>query len=318
MGSADTPGSPVETARQLYRQKKVAQAVNTLKAFLEQKPGDRDALELLGTCYFVLKQLDEARTTFEQLTKSHASHGPGWVNLGAVQNALQDYMGASKSLRKALQKDKKCAAAHYNLGIAQKALKMNSMAITAYREAIRLAPTMPEPYANLSNIYIEMKNVNQAIKCLDEGLGKCPNHPKLTAILKKAQAEKSGLKAKEAPLGRLVDEKELSQRTLKATRKELQPADRNRERESLREITRGIRRLMKPVPVMIDEGLQKQLHSMNLAAAQNDPRCEAPGAFEQMTETLAEMERIRSETTAAMGRILAHFRETDPEAVASL
>ncbi|MCA9048896.1 MAG: tetratricopeptide repeat protein [Planctomycetaceae bacterium] len=310
--SSESESNVPEQARQLMKSRKYADAVRMLTTFLAENPRDRDGRELLGKCCFLTKKFDDAKAAFAQLTKDHAPYGAGWVNLGAVQNVLGDHMGASKSLRKAIQKDRKCAAAYYNLGIAQKALKMNSMAITAYRDAMKLVPEMPEPYANLANIYIEMKNLIQAVKCAEDGLKHCPNHPKLTAILKKARDLKDGIKSSEAPLGRLVDETELRSRTVQTQRRELDGVTRNQERDELRGIVRGLRKQLKPVPVMIEEGLQRQLHFLNLAAAQNDPKVEAPTAFEQMTETLAELDRISSETAAAVGEVRRHFDQTDP------
>ena len=312
MASNSSSPSPAEAARLLLKQKKIAEAVALLKPWLKDHPRDRDAQEVLGTSYFLNRQFEEARGAFEQLTKDHSLYAAGWVNLGAVQNVLKDYMGASKSLKKAIQKDKKSAPAHYNLGIAQKALGMNSMAITAYREAIKLAPTMPEPYTNLGNMYIDMKNLIQAVKVLEEGLSHCPGHAKLTAVLAKARDIKDGIKKNESPLGRLVDEKELSQRQTHSVRKDLDPVDRSRERDTLREIVRTMRRLLKPAPAMIEDGLQRQLHTLNMAAVQNDPRCEAPASYDRMTETLQQLDSIHRQTAAAIQEIRQHFQSLDP------
>jgi tetratricopeptide (TPR) repeat protein len=239
-------------------------------------------------------------------------YAPGWVNMGAVQNLLQDFQGATKTLRKAIQKDKKCASAYYNLGIAQKAMKMNSMAISAYREAIKLDPTMPEPYANLANIFVEMKNPAQAIRTAEDGLAHCAGSRKLQAILQKARQLKEGNRRNAAPLGRLVDEAELAKQHVRTTRRELSAAERNTERDAFRELVKTIRRCTRPTVEMLDGPFQQHLHTLHLAAAQNDARGNASVAYEEMLKTITELDRLRGSSKEAIAEIRANLERTDP------
>mgnify|MGYP002634901444 CR=1 FL=1 len=301
----------VGQVRRLLQKKRTANALLVLTSHLEQEPGDREAQELLGLCHFKSQQYEEAKSAFQQLTRMAPAFGPGWVNLGAIQNLLGDHQGATRTLRKALQKDKKSASAHYNLGIAQKALKMNSMAISSYREAIKLAPDMPEPYTNLGNMYIDMKSLSQAVKCLQDGLNNCPKSAKLAAVLARAQELKEGRRLNEAPLGRLVDEKELAQRRIRTDKRQLSPTERNEERDSLRSLARRGRHSTKPIVPLLDAALHHQLHVLQLAAAQNDTRNEAPAAFENMLQTIQELDRMRHEAAEATAEMMAQLEKTD-------
>ncbi|MFY9253537.1 MAG: tetratricopeptide repeat protein, partial [Fuerstiella sp.] len=112
----------VQRARQLLQKKSFAEAIQLLTECLAADSANRNAQELLGMAYFMDKQYLPAKEAFNQLTRMDPVYAPGWVNMGAVQNLLQDFQGATKTLRKAIQKDKKCASAYYNLGIAQKAM----------------------------------------------------------------------------------------------------------------------------------------------------------------------------------------------------
>ncbi len=304
--------STVQNARQLLQKKKFPEAINLLRQKLKADSANRDAQELLGMAHCMAKEYQQAKDAFNQLTRMDPGYSAGWVNMGAVQNLLGDFQGATKTLRNAIKKDKKSASAFYNLGIAQKAMKMNSMAISAYREAIKLDPSMPEPYANLANIFVEMKNPTQAIRTTEDGLKHCTDSKKLQAILTKARQLKEGNRRNAAPLGRLVDEKELLKKQVRATRRELTPVERNNERDAFRDLAKAIRRFTKPTVELLDAPLQQQLHVLHLAVAQHDSRGEATSAFEEMITTIDELDRLRNGCREAIAEIRANLERTDP------
>ncbi|MEZ6129870.1 MAG: tetratricopeptide repeat protein [Planctomycetaceae bacterium] len=312
MSSQQPAEGPVQLAKSMLQQRKVAEAIQLLNGHLKDNPHDKNGHELLGMACFMIKDYEKAKTAFETLTRDDPMYAPGWVNLGAVQNILGDYQGATRSLQKAIKRDKNSASAYYNLGIAQKAMKMNSMAISAYREASRLAPTMPEPYTNLGNIYIEMQNLTQAIRVMDEGLKHCPGNPKIAAILDKAKNIKAGNRQKEAPLGRLVDEEALARKQINTSRRDLTPAARNEERDSLRTISKTLREATKAMVPLLDVALNQQLHLLQMATVQKDTRGDAAGAYEQMTTTLQQLDGYRRVSIRSIGEIRANLDRTDP------
>ncbi|MCA9012974.1 MAG: tetratricopeptide repeat protein, partial [Planctomycetaceae bacterium] len=137
----ETPVTPgINASRQLIKSQKYEEACRQLQELLKDDPQDESALELLGMANFFLKRLEHARDCFERLTQLNPSLTNAWVNLGAVLNRLGEHKKSTEVLRRALQKDRKCAEAYYNMGIAQRAMHMNTMAISAYREALKLAP----------------------------------------------------------------------------------------------------------------------------------------------------------------------------------
>lgn len=302
----------LDQAKQLIRSGQASGAIKLLEKQLQDHPGDRSAQELLGMCYFSAKQLEQARDAFNQLTRMDPKYSAGWVNLGAVQNLLKDFNGATKNLRKAIQIDKKCASAYYNLGIAQKAMKSNSMAVSAYKEAIRLAPDMAEPYANLANLYIEMKNYRQAVKTADEGVERCPKFKKIKLIRDKAMDLKEGNRREESPLGRLVNEEELARKQVRVGSRGLDATIRNEERDTLRTHAKAIRKDTKPIVPLLDERLHQQIHVLSLAASQKDNRGEGQAALESMRETVEEIDRLRASSRNAIMEIRQQLQKTDP------
>ena len=166
--------------------------------------------------------------------------------------------------------------------------------------------------SNLGNLYIEMNNLTQAIRLLEEGIEKCPGAQKLPLVLKKAREKKDGVRVDEAPLGRLVDEKELQKKQIRTAPRKLDAAARQHERETLHGIGKTIRHCTRPIVELLNGPLQQQIHTLDLAATQRDSRGEAPGAFDAMRKTLEEVEGLRTITRRAVAEIKAELEKTDP------
>ncbi len=307
-----TPDTPNKIARKLLQQRKVPEALKLLKELVAADDTDREAQELLGMALFMSRQVEDAKGAFDRLVRLDPMYATAWVNLGAVQNVLKDHQGAVRSLRKAAQRDKRCASAYYNMGIAQKAMKMNSMAISAYREAIRLDPRMAEAYTNLGNIYIEMNNLTKAVRLLEDAVQNCPNSQKLAAVLVKAKRAKEGVHVVKNPLGRLVNEEELSKKQIRTAPRQLDDAQRVHERENLQDHGKTIRRSTKPIVELLNGPFRKQLHTLELVAAQNDTRGNGTTAFDEMSKTLAEVTELRDSAREAVGLIRDQLQKTDP------
>ncbi|GAB5439778.1 MAG: hypothetical protein Fues2KO_01270 [Fuerstiella sp.] len=304
--------TPHRLARRLIQSRRVEEALPLLEEIVAADDTDRVAHELLGTACFMSRRFEDAKTAFERLVRLDPQNSTSWVNLGAVQNVLKEHQQAVKSFRKAIQRDKRCASAYYNMGIAQRACNMNAMAISAYREAIRLDPEMAEAYTNLGNLYIEMNNLNKAVKLLEDGLKHCPQSRKLMAVLEKARRARDGIRKEVKPLGRLVDEEALQKRQLRFAPRKLSSTQRVHERETLHDLGKVMRRNTKPIVELLKGPLKKQLHLLDLAAANNDPRNEAPAAFEQMTETLVTIFEHRQTTKQAAIQIKQQLDATEP------
>ena len=310
--SSNDSTTPFDQATKLIKSGHVDQAIQLLDTHMASNTSDTNSQELLAMCLYRSRKFPEARDAFTKLTRMDPRGSAAWVNLGAVENLLKEYKNATEHLRKAIQLDKKCAPAYYNLGIAQKAMNANSMAVAAYKEAMRLAPEMPEPYANLANLYIDMKNFRQAVKTAEQGCDKCPDFKKIHLILEKAKSLKEGIRREEAPLGRLVDEEELAQKQVRVGKRDLGASGRNEERDTLRDHAKTIRQYTRPIVAAIDSHLHQQLHVLSLVAAQKDARGEGPAAYEQLLDTMKEIELMRTKSVATIAEIRQHLEKTDP------
>lgn len=287
-------------------------AIEALRSGLEEASDDVTAQEMLGVLLFRLKRHEEAADAFRQLTRMSPRDAGAWVNLGAVLNVLDDYKGASDALRKAIQRDKRCGVAYYNLAIAQKGQSQPKMAVSAYEECLRIEPDNTEAAINLGNLLLELKNYRKATRVAEAALEHSPKSVKLKRLLSLAEAGADGSKVEEKPFGRLVDEKQLARNQKSLSRRELSPADRNREREFMREAARELRHAVRPMVPILDDVLPKQLHTLHMAAAQKDTRNEGYAAYQGLVSTIAELAEMYGTVSEHAAEMRSQLHKTDP------
>src|SRR5579863_1274217 len=69
----------------------------------------------LATVFFQLRELTSAAHHFKEVTRLDPLRAGAYINLGAVQNMLQEYDDAITSLRRGLQLDPTRVEGYYNL-----------------------------------------------------------------------------------------------------------------------------------------------------------------------------------------------------------
>ena len=297
----------IKLSRDLFREKRFAEAAEILQIMLEQYPQDEVALEMLGMARFYNKELEAAREVFERHTKLNSGHAQAWVNLGAVLNRLGEFRKAVEALRRALQKDRKCAEAYYNMGIAQRGQNMNTMAISAYKEAIKLKPDLIEAHLNLGNIYVDMKNMGLALQCFQAAVRLDPNSKKARASLEKAQMNQQNARRVVSPFGRLVDVKALDRQNVDTGPRELDAASRQAERELVQDVTRKVRAGAKEMLPMLEETLHGQLHRLERIVLQSEARLSSAENIESFSQTLGDLLRLRSVIKEGLAEIREHL-----------
>jgi Flp pilus assembly protein TadD len=141
----------------------------------------------LATVFFQLRELTSAAHHFKEVARLDPLRAGAYINLGAVQNLLQEYDDAVTSLRRGLQLDASRVEGYYNLGVVYRHKGQDNLAIQSYQEALRLNPRMPDAHLNLANLYMARESFRQAIQHYDEALKLRPDWPK--ALDGKAQAQ---------------------------------------------------------------------------------------------------------------------------------
>lgn len=301
----------MKQARDLIRKQKYADAAQLLQKLHEADPKDEDILELLGMARFFGDDLEAARTTFNLLTQVNSGHVKAWVNLGAILNRMGDYKKAVEVLRRALQKDRKCAEGYYNMGIAQRGLNLNTMAISAYKEAIKLKPDLIEAHLNLGNIYVQMKNMGLALQCFQTAIRLDPDSAKAQFSLQKAQNSQKTARKVASPFGRLVDGTEVDQQQRSVEPRALEATERTAERELVQEITKKVRTNAKALVPLLDESLQAQLHRLQREVLQAESRLSSAEHIEFFSQTLDQLEQLKAGIAEGLNEIRKHLAEDE-------
>jgi tetratricopeptide (TPR) repeat protein len=257
-----------QRGREALKQRDHAEANEAFESALAADPDCIDAYEGLAALSFLDGDCAEAIKHYTKLTMLKPSEGRYHTNIGAIYNRMGEHQKACEALRKAIQRDKKCAESYYNLGIAQRKLKQNAMAVSAYKEAIRLNPSMAEAYQNLGNTYVEMGNLQMAIVNFKKALELKPNFEKARHGLVSAEAQFQQNKKSLNPFGRLVDSNSQSAKAAPAAGRELSEQERREERAAVKQLAEEIEHFGKGCLEYLKQKLHPALLEVERVTAQ--------------------------------------------------
>lgn len=312
MNQPSATDSGIQKARTLMRAREYPKAISLLQNLLEKDSSDEDLMELLGMACFFARDFDKARDAFEVLTRHNPGHTKAWVNLGAVLNRQGEYKKAIEALRRAVQKDRRCAEGYYNMGIAQKGLNLLTMAISAYKEAIKLKPDLVDAHINLGNIYAEMKNLGLAQKCFTEALRHDPQSKKAQSCLDKIHATQKVVKKEASPFGRLVNVEELDRQSKSSGPRIMDAMARQAERDLVQAVTKKIRPSAKEIVPLLQESLHSQLHRLERIVLQTENRLSSSEQLEFFEQTVSDLHRMKTVINDGLAELREHLSGNGP------
>jgi tetratricopeptide (TPR) repeat protein len=193
------------------------------------------------------------------------------------------------------------------MGIAQRGQNLNTMAISAYKEAIKIKPNLIEAHLNLGNIYVDMKNMGLALQCFQAAVRLDPDSKKARQALEHAQLNQKNARREVSPFGRLVDVKALDRQNVDTGPRELNAASRQAERELVQEVTRKVRAGTKEMLPMLEETLHSQLHRLERTVLQADARFASADHLEAFSQTLGDLQRLRTVMKDGLAEIREHL-----------
>ncbi|MBS0206888.1 MAG: tetratricopeptide repeat protein [Planctomycetes bacterium] len=244
MSELDTE-SLCDQGRELLQKKDLQGAAAVFKSVVEVDPDCCDAHEGLATCAYMSGDYAGAIAEFQKLTLLQPMESRYYTNLGAIHNRIGEHMKAADFLRKAIQRNKKCAESYYNLGIAQRKLKQNSMAVSAYKEALKIDPMMVEAYQNLGNVFVDMGNLQMAILNFKKALEIRPEFERARVGLEKAEEQLAAAKSKNSAIGRLSAMESTVTTVMGVSTRELRDDERYEDRKCVKKLADEIERLAK-------------------------------------------------------------------------
>ena len=293
--------------RDALKQRDHAEANDAFESAVETDPDCIDAYEGLATISYLDGDFMEAIKHYTKLTMLKPSEGRYHTNVGAIYNRLGEHQKACDALRKAIQRDKKCAESYYNLGIAQRKLKQNAMAVSAYKEAIKLNPSMAEAYQNLGNTYADMGNLQMAIVNFKKALELKPNFDKARNGLVSAEAQLLQNKNSLNPFGRLVDMNPPSAKAAPVAGRELDESERWEERARVRQLAEEIERIAKGCLEYLKQKLQPAVMDVERATAQGaDAAFTLPEASENFRAATNQWSALRRSLKRKVSELRDH------------
>ncbi|HVJ68921.1 MAG TPA: tetratricopeptide repeat protein [Caulifigura sp.] len=306
MPAVSEVGALCDQARVLMKQKKISEARALFEQAVQRDPRSIPAFEGAAATAFAEKDLPRAAELYKKLTLLDLRRSQPAVNLGAVYNRMGDYAAAIKTLRSAVAKDKKCAAAYYNMGIAHKGLNQLSMAVTAYKEAVRLDPKMVDASYNLGNLLLEMGSFQQAVLYFEKAVEAQPDFEKAQRGLQRAYDAKDESKKNQKAFGRLVDEETTAKNQQEVEFRLLTPKERFEDRQALHQLAKETENLAIAVLAQVrDElapALQRLQHSTSAGADVRMIRADAT----DLRETVGRFHGIAASLQEKLESVRAH------------
>lgn len=160
----------------LYRQNRIAEAIDCLTAALEQQPSLSLYWFNLGVISQKIPDRQEAIKAYRQAIALNPRYLEAHLNLG---NALRDRGALQEAIaayRQALALNPSHAETHNNLGVALKEEGKLDQAITAYRRALELKPSHVEALNNLGLALMENGTLHEAIASFRQALSLMPGY----------------------------------------------------------------------------------------------------------------------------------------------
>jgi tetratricopeptide (TPR) repeat protein len=298
-----------EAGRAALKARDHASANDAFESAIAVDPDCTDAYEGLATVAYLDGDLSEAIKHYTKLTMLKPMEGRFHTNIGAIYNRMGEHQKACDALRKAIQRDKKCAESYYNLGIAQRKLKQNAMAVSAYKEAIRLNPSLAEAYQNLGNTYVDMGNYQMAIANFKKAIEIKPNFEKARHGLESAEALLMQSKTSANPFGRLVDVKATSaaSKVPSTGGRKLSDEERAEERARVRSLSEEIERLAKACQEYLKQKMEPAVMDVERATAQGaDAVYALPNAAENFRTSMYQWSALRKSLKRKVLELKAH------------
>ncbi len=160
-----------------------APAARALERAAALAPGDAETHYLLAKAYTRTGRLAEALRSYVETVRLAPGHAPAHTELGLLYQAQGDVDEAVRHQRLATAADPKLAVAFNNLGMALRAARRAREAIEASRAAVRLDGSKEKYLLNLGLALKDSGALDEAIAAYREGLRLAPQAAALHAAL---------------------------------------------------------------------------------------------------------------------------------------
>lgn len=160
----------LQKAYHCYEKGDIAGAEEFCRKTLRNRPGDIEALVLLGNICYYRKDYDAAVVIFRKTLELSPDREELSCNLGLLLQMLGRYEESVPCFLRALQINPGFSEAYYNLGITYNAMGLYQQAVSAYESALKLNPHFVEAYVNLGITLQGRQKLDEALDCYQKAL----------------------------------------------------------------------------------------------------------------------------------------------------
>jgi len=158
-------------AGDLIKQNEMAQTISHLKSASQLLPEWEEPKLYLGHAFFLNNQLDEAKSTYQELTSQKPLYYPGWLALAKIFMRSGENEKAIEAFSKAIGIRADDPSAWYLYGIAHLSLKHYSEAAVAFDGCIKRDPLHGDAWENRGVCYAHLNRLSDSIFSLEKAVG---------------------------------------------------------------------------------------------------------------------------------------------------
>ena len=179
----------IQEGMAFYRQDKYREAAAKFEAAAKASPTDHTAWNLLGSCYFALRDNAKLIETYLAAANAMPDDAESYYNLGLAYSYTGDATKAREAYSRAIQLDPAHTQAHAGLGkLLQaegktgEAMKEFQYEIDYCRNLIKEKPDDPAPLHRLAHFYLQCGiATDDAIACAEKAISLQPDEPRYMA-----------------------------------------------------------------------------------------------------------------------------------------
>jgi tetratricopeptide (TPR) repeat protein len=172
----ETERSPLDQALQLHQSGQLQAAEAAYRQFLQDHPGDRDALNNLGILLRAQGRLNEALIVLQQLTAQNPDFPEAWNSYGRALTTAGQTVEALAALNKALVLNPNLIAAHLNIAHAHEKIGDIDQATKALHRYLKVEPDNPEALARLGWYLYALGHGKDALQALNRSNDLAPDN----------------------------------------------------------------------------------------------------------------------------------------------
>jgi tetratricopeptide (TPR) repeat protein len=161
-------------ARRLFEQRDFAAAASALERYIQDAPGDRGALLLLGICRYQLGRSQEAEQVFREVIRRNPRDAQAHFYLALNEHLQGKLLEAEADARQALRLGWDASRSHHLIGKTREDRNRLADALASYQEALRADAASAEANLSAGQVLIKLRRAGDALPYLRRARERSP------------------------------------------------------------------------------------------------------------------------------------------------